>query len=255
VLAGGTPQPGEPLWAATGGAPKALLPLAGRPMIHWVLAALDGAQHIDRVVVAGLDTASAAEAGLLLAGGTSVEYLPDAGSLVANAYAAIARLTPGSPAAYCWSDIPLITADMIDRFIDGTTNPHLDINAGLVPKADLLGRYPGCDDLWLRVREGRFIAADFGLFNPANAERARRHLEVLMPQRKSAARQALYLGVPFLLRFVCGRLTIPALEAHLARRFDLHCHIRVVGDPELGLDVDNDTNLAVCRAALERSWS
>lgn len=246
VLAGGSPEPGGPLWHATGGRPKVLLDLAGEPMVNWVLRALDGARHIDRIVVAGLESPT----GVF---DTPVEYLPDHGSLVANAYAAIDRLTPGQPAAYCWGDIPLMQPHMVDRFVETTVDPTLDINAGLVSKADLLARYPGCDDLWLRVREGQFIAADFGLFHPANAPQVRRHLEVLMPQRKSAMRQALYLGVPFLLRFATGRLTMPGLEAHLHRKFGLRCRLRVVDDPELGLDVDNDANLAVCRAALERS--
>ncbi len=242
MLAGGRPGVGDTLWEETRGGQKAWIDLAGRPMICWVLDALAGSRHIDRIIVVGLD--------LPVEGADQVEFVGDQGSLVANIYAGIARLTPGRPAAFCWSDIPLLTAPMVDRFIARAPDLGLDITAGLVAKGQLQGLYPDADDLWLRIREGRFIAAGFGVFRPENAARARRHLEMLMPHRKSAARQALYVGLPLLMRFVLGRLTIARLEAHLQRRFGLVCRVLIVDDPELGLDVDNATNLAVCRRAL-----
>jgi hypothetical protein len=78
----------------------------------------------------------------------------------------------------------------------------------------------------------------------------RPHLEALAPQRKQAFRQALYVGLPVLVRFALGRLTVPGLERHLERRFGLRCHIRIADDPELGLDVDGPANREVCRQAL-----
>jgi hypothetical protein len=127
---------------------------------------------------------------------------------------------------------------------------ELDVNAGLVRKAEIQRRYPGADDLWLRFAEGQFIAADFGVFHPRQAARLRPHLEALAPQRKHAFRQALYVGLPVLVRFALGRLTMAGLERHLERRFGLRCRIGIADDPELGLDVDNPANLAVCREAL-----
>jgi GTP:adenosylcobinamide-phosphate guanylyltransferase len=242
VLAGGRPEPGDALWAETQGRRKALIDLAGRPMIRWVLDALAGSAHIDRIIVVGLDEPLGSSGG--------VEFLADQGSLVGNLYAGIRRLRADRPAVYCWSDIPLVTARMLDRFIETTPDTDLDVNAGLVPKAALQDRYAGAEDLWLRFAEGEFIAADFGLFHPRHAARLRRHLEALAPQRKHAFRQALYVGLPVLARFALGRLTMASLERHLERRFGLRCRIRIAEDPELGLDVDNPANLSICRNVL-----
>jgi GTP:adenosylcobinamide-phosphate guanylyltransferase len=242
VLAGGRPERGDALWGEAQGRPKALIDLAGRPMIAWVLDALAASAHIDRLIVVGLGGRIAAPA--------CTEFVADHGSLIGNLYAGVGRVHPDRPAAYCWSDVPLITAPMVDRFIEGTRDPGLDVNAGLVPKTVLQQRYPGADDLWLRLVEGSFIAADFGLFHPRHAARLRPHLERLAPQRKHAFRQAFYVGLPLLVRFALGRLSMPALEHRLERRFDLRCHVRVCNDPELGLDVDSPGNLAVCRRAL-----
>ena len=45
VTAGGIPQPGEPLYEYTLGASKAMLDVVGKPMIQWVLDALEGATN------------------------------------------------------------------------------------------------------------------------------------------------------------------------------------------------------------------
>jgi GTP:adenosylcobinamide-phosphate guanylyltransferase len=242
VLAGGRPGPGDSLWAETRGCPKALIDLAGRPMIRWVLDALEGSAHIDRIIVVGLEDP--------LDSAGDIEFLADRGSLIENLYAGIGRVGAGKPAAYCWSDIPLVTTPMLDRFIEATPDTELDVNAGLVAKDALQRRYPGADDLWLRLAEGRFIAADFGLFHPRQAVHLRPHLEALAPQRKHAFRQALYVGLPVLVRFATGRLSMAGLERHLERRFGLRCHVRIADDPELGLDVDTAANLAICRQVL-----
>jgi hypothetical protein len=230
------------LWPETRGAQKAALDLWGRPMIAWVVDALRAARSIDRVVVAGLEERSMVPAG--------VETVPDQGSLVGNLYAGMTRLSSDRPAAYCWSDIPLASPAMFDRYIEATSDLELDVNAGLVPKEVLQQAYPGAEDLWLRLAEGRFIAADFGVFHPRHAARLRPHLEALAPQRKSAWRQALYVGLPLLLRYATGRLSMTGLEGHVERRFGLRCKVRVVSDPELGLDVDSPGHLALCRTTL-----
>lgn len=242
VLAGGRPGPGDALWAEAQGRPKALIDLAGRPMIRWVLDALAGSTHIDRIIVVGLDGPIDAP--------RNVELLPDQGGIIGNLYAGIGALRADRPAVYCWADIPLATAGMLDRFIESVSDAGLDVNAGLVAKAEIQRRYPGAEDLWLRFAEGQYIAADFGLFHPRQAVRLRPHLEALAPQRKHALRQALYVGLPVLVRFALGRLSVAGLERHLERRFELRCRIRIAEDPELGLDVDSPGNLAICRQVL-----
>ena len=55
VPAGGRPEPGDDLWPHTGGRPKALLELADRPMVRWVIDALLAARSIERIILVGLE--------------------------------------------------------------------------------------------------------------------------------------------------------------------------------------------------------
>ena len=247
VLAGGVPRAGEPLHAETAGEPKALLDVAGRPLAQWVLDALAVAEGIRRVLLVGPP-----EVARLGYDGELV-HVPAAGGLVDNLYAGIDRLLELDPAAeraaYCWSDIPLVTGPMLDRFLAGTVG-WVDVEAGLVERRDLEERFPEVDESWLRFREGAFIAADFGVFRPRMAAALRAQLEALAPRRKSALRQAWQVGPGLLLTYLLGRLSFRGLEERLARRYAIRARLQRVADPELGLDVDGPVNLAICRRVL-----
>jgi len=54
MTAGGRPQPGDSLYALTQGGFKALLELNGKPLIQWVLDALNGTEKVGSIVIVGL---------------------------------------------------------------------------------------------------------------------------------------------------------------------------------------------------------
>src|SRR5512144_1915833 len=54
VMAGGIPNPEDPLYTFLKGDAKALVDVAGKPMIQWVLDALGGAKRVDNVILVGL---------------------------------------------------------------------------------------------------------------------------------------------------------------------------------------------------------
>lgn len=248
VLAGGTPKPGDSLYEETGGRPKALIDLDGRPLVQWVVEALDEADSIDRIVLVGLEAESSPTSAKPLV------RIPGGGSWSDNFFAGaqwmVANPTADPWAAYCASDVPLISGEMVDRFLARAGGDDLDVRAGLVHRDVLERRFPQVRESYLRLREGPCVAADVAAFRPSEAARVRGELEELAPRRKSAWRQAAKVGPGFVLRYLLGRLSVPALESRLARAFAVRAHIDLVDDPELGLDVDGPVNLAICRSAV-----
>ena len=55
VLAGGGVNPADPIYQINNKLPKSLTPIAGKPMVQWVLDALSGAASINQIFVIGLD--------------------------------------------------------------------------------------------------------------------------------------------------------------------------------------------------------
>ena len=58
LMAGGIPKPDQPLYQFTQGISKAMLEIAGKPMIQWVLDALSEAENVDSVTIIGLPEGS-----------------------------------------------------------------------------------------------------------------------------------------------------------------------------------------------------
>ena len=54
VIAGGIPRPEDPLYTYSHGNSKALIDVAGKPMVQWILDALGGAKQVDNVILVGL---------------------------------------------------------------------------------------------------------------------------------------------------------------------------------------------------------
>ncbi len=96
VIAGGIPNPDEPLYPYTQGKPKALLDVAGKPMAQWVLDALEQAQTIDRIVIVGLEADSGIHCTKIAA------YIESEGSILQNIRAGVNKVLEFNPTAVMW---------------------------------------------------------------------------------------------------------------------------------------------------------
>ncbi|MDP2994863.1 MAG: NTP transferase domain-containing protein, partial [Anaerolineales bacterium] len=112
VTAGGVPLPEEPLYAATQGDPKALVDVAGKPMVQWVLDALTEAKSIDNVIIVGLTDKSGLKCG------KKMYFVSNQGKMVENLQAGAEKvLEINNMAEYALivsSDIPAINGEMVD---------------------------------------------------------------------------------------------------------------------------------------------
>lgn len=112
VPASGIPEREDPLYAITQGGYKAMLDIAGKPMIQWVLDALSKAPSVNRVAVAGLPmiTALDCEKPLIM--------LPETGDVIEAVRAGVVELTEKDASTnkvlVISADLPAITAEMVE---------------------------------------------------------------------------------------------------------------------------------------------
>jgi CTP:molybdopterin cytidylyltransferase MocA len=155
VTAGGIPGPEDPLHAATRGQPKALLDVAGRPMVQWVLDALSGAARIDRVVVVGLGP----EAGITCAKPTT--YLPNQGHMLDNIQAGVNEILRGNPGARLvmavTSDIPAVTSAMIDWVAETCLQTDHDLYYLVIERSLMETRFPGSNRTYVRLKDADLL--------------------------------------------------------------------------------------------------
>lgn len=249
VLAGGIPTPEEPLYAFTQGEAKALLPLAGKPMLRWVLDALDDAPSVGRIVIVGLEEQA------FITSSKVVAHVPNHGSLFKNGVVGLEKLrelgdiTP--QVIMCSGDIPLINAEMVEWGIAQCTDLSVDLYHFDIPRAIMETRFPDSRRTFIHFADEDLAGGDFHIIAPDVVHRHATLWDDLINNRKNALKQALRLGPLFFIKLALHRLRVEELERRAARGFGIHVRVIRSEYAELGMDVDKPRQLELCRHELE----
>ncbi|MCC7359968.1 MAG: nucleotidyltransferase family protein [Anaerolineales bacterium] len=237
VTAGGVPRPSDPLYALTQGRNKALLEIAGRPMLQWVLDALSGAAGIGRVVVVGLPADAHA-----FTCARPLSYLPNSGSLLGNVEAGVKAVLTAEPecrhALLVSSDIPAITPASVDWTLATAFATDHEIYYSLIAEADMERRFPGAHRSYFTLKEGRFCGGDMTLIQTALVNHYSPAWNELIAARKNVLRQAAIIGFGTLLRMALGQMSIPAAEHAALQRLQIRGRAMRCPNAEAGMDVD-----------------
>ena len=130
VTAGGIPQPEDPLYAYSKGDSKALIDVAGKPMVQWVLDALNDAREVDEIIMIGLSAKSG------LSSKKKMHYLSNQGRMLANIVAGVDKALELDPMTeyvmIVSSDIPSMTGDMVDWLVKTCMRPGTICTTGSV---------------------------------------------------------------------------------------------------------------------------
>lgn len=247
VTAGGIPEPDEPLHAEAGGQPKALIDVAGRPMIQWVLDALGGASQVGQIVLVGL----APDSGLTCA--RPLHFLPNQGGMLANIQAGMARLRELNPhaehALAVSTDIPAITPAMVDWLIDHVRQSDHDLYYCVIERQTMERRFPESRRSFVRFRDVEVCGGDMNAVRLSLAADAALWNR-LVAARKHALRQAAMVGWDLVLLMLLRRLTLAQAEQRICQRLGLRGRIVPCPHAEIGMDVDKPHQLELLRRDL-----
>ena len=250
LTAGGLPKPDEPLYALTHGQPKALLPIGGKPMVQWIVDALDGSDLVGRVVVVGLAPGPAA-----LTSRKELIYLPNAGSMIGNVEAGAKEILKRNPDArkvlVSSCDIPCLTSAMVDWIITTCLTTDHEVYYGLISQADMERRFPGSRRSYFALKEGRYCGSDILLLSTKLVGHYHPAWNEIVGARKNLLRQASIVGFDTLLLMLLRQMTIPEAERRAQTRLGIKG--RIVLDPyaETGMDVDKPGQFDLVRRDLE----
>ncbi|MBD0271016.1 MAG: nucleotidyltransferase family protein [Acetobacteraceae bacterium] len=231
--------------AAAGVSHKALLPVAGVPMLLRVVAALRASPAVERVVVC-IESPGTALFGLR---GLEGVRLREAGRSPAES-AAAALADFGAPLLVTTADHALLTPEMVGHFLRAAP-PDAHAVAALARSGTVLGAYPGTRRTWLRFRDGAFSGCNlFLLADTAAAARAVAFWRRVEAARKRPLALAWALGPLAVLRFALGRLTLRAALDALGRRCGARLAAVEMPFADAAVDVDKPDDLALVEAAL-----
>jgi GTP:adenosylcobinamide-phosphate guanylyltransferase len=250
LSAGGIPQPGEPLYDFTRGEPKAMLDICGKPMVQWVLDALEGAQSIEQIVVIGLGPEHNLQSSKIRA------YIPNQGGMLANVRVGMKKLVELKPQVeyvlFVSSDIPAITAEMVDWVVNTALETRHDAYYNVIRRDVMEARYPTSRRSYLRLKDLEVCGGDMNVLRANMGPEHDRIWERIINSRKSVFRQAALIGFDTLFMVLFHLVTLERGVQIASRRLGLKGRAVVCPYPEVGMDVDKPFQLEIMRADLER---
>jgi GTP:adenosylcobinamide-phosphate guanylyltransferase len=250
ILAGGIPQPDEPLYTYTKGDPKALTDIAGKPMIQWVLDALSDAKHVDNVIIVGLSPKNE------LACKKPVYYLSNQGRMLANIVLGVKKsMELDKKTKYVLvvsADIPALKPEMVDWLVETCMETKDDLYYGVCTREVMEARFPGSKRTYTKLKGIELCGADI---NITHVRMAIEHLDMwesLIGTRKSPLKQAGIIGLGTLFRVVTRSITLDDLVETVCKRIGIKGRAIVWPHAEACMDVDKPHQLELLREDLEK---
>ena len=250
VVAGGVPKEDDLLYEYTQGKPKALLDMNGRTMLERVIDALQSAQQVEEILVVGLGS----DMGMQFR--RPVHHLPGTGNLVSNVIVGVEwflERQPDLPAILTSSaDIPLLTGEMIDVFIDMCRPFDHGMYYNFVTKEAMESRFPGSRRTFTRLKDGQVAGGDISLIQPSLIQVNRALWDALADARKHGWQVARAVGLRVLLKLLTRRLSFADIE-ELGLRLTEH-PMKVILNPfaEMAMDGDKPHQIDLLREELKR---
>jgi len=248
VTAGGIPQPGDPLYAYSNGDSKALIDVAGKPMIQWVLDALSNSEKVDNVIVIGLTPKS----GLTCT--KPLHYISNQGRMLANIVAGVNKsIELNKKTEYVLlvsSDIPALKGEMVDSLVNSSMETRDEIYYGVCPREVMETRYPTSHRTFTKLKDIEVCGADVNIIR---VNMVTEHLDVweqLIGNRKSPLRQAAVIGWDTLFLLFTRQTTLLGLAARASQRIGIKGRIIIWDKAEPCMDVDKPHQLEIMRADL-----
>jgi GTP:adenosylcobinamide-phosphate guanylyltransferase len=250
ITAGGIPQPKDPLYAYSRGDSKALIDVAGRPMIQWILDALGDSKKIDRVIIIGLSPKNQ------LVCRKPLYYLSNQGRMLANIVAGVNKSLELNPKSQyvmlVSSDIPALKSEMVDWLATTSMKTKDDLYYGVCPREVMEERYPNSNRTYTKLKDMHICGADINVIHVSMATEHLDTWEELIGNRKSPLRQAAVIGWDTLFQLATRQFTLDGLVKRASERIGIKGRAIVWDRAEPCMDVDKPHQLELLREDLAR---
>lgn len=243
LLAGVRPG-GDPFAESHNVPAKALIPVAGEPMIARPVRALLASPQVGAVQILTqrpdlLESAVPADPRL--------SFGESGATIAATLQDILADPATKFPLLITTADHALLTPAMIADFCAKAEGA--DLAVGVVERASLIARLPNTRRTWIALKDGAYSGANLFAFGSRDAASAVALWRSVEQDRKKGWKLLAALGMPGLLGLLRLR-GIDQVVAAIGRRLDLKARAVVMNDPIAAVDVDKPADLALAEAIL-----
>lgn len=247
VLAGSRAT-GDPLCQSEGVASKAVIQIAGQPMLARVLQTLAASGLQLPVWVIGMQ----ADAVQAASGGVACTAIASRGTGPASGLLAALDGTIPLPLLVTTCDHPLLTPAMVDSFLTQSRASGADLTVGLAERQVIEAEYPQTKRTYLRFGRAELSGCNLFYLGSPEALKVLQFWRAAEQDRKRPWRIALRFGLWTALRILLGRPAPEAAFALLSKRLGARVRPILLPFAEAAIDVDSPRDLALVREIFAR---
>ena len=224
---------------------KGLVPVAGKPLVEWVVDAFRAAERVGEIAVV-IPTAEN------LGGWVDrVDKLVVSDrDFMDNVVAGAAAFRSDRPVIIATGDIPLLSGEAIDAFIESGLATGAGFVYPLVRQESVETAYPGGQRTYFKLKTGRFTGGNAMMVDPRLIPAARDLGQRLFADRKNAVALVRTAGFGFVVKFVLGRLVPEDLADKIRDLLGGSGAAVILDDPSIAMDVDKPADLRLVEPLL-----
>jgi GTP:adenosylcobinamide-phosphate guanylyltransferase len=224
---------------------KGLVEIAGRPLVEWVVDAFRAAHRVGEIAVV-IPTAEN------LGGWVDrVDKLVVSNrDFMDNAIAGAAAFREDRPVVIATGDIPLLTGEVVDAFIEAGLATGAQFVYPIVPQSVVEAAYPGAQRTYFKLKSGRYTGGNAMIVDPKLLPGSRDLGQRLFEERKNPVATVRTAGFGFVVKFVLGRLQPEDLADKIRDLLGGTGAAVVLQDASIAMDVDKPADLELVDALL-----
>jgi len=150
----------------------------------------------------------------------------------------------------CTGDIPALTPEAIDDYITRSIESGAEFCYPLVRAEDMEAQFPGSQRTYVKVASGPVTGGNTVLISADLLRRNREIGQRLFETRKSPVQMARVIGIPFIFKYITGRLRVDDVERKMAQLLDSKCAAIYTSHASIGADVDKPIDVVVAERVL-----
>lgn len=220
------------------GSPKALIPIAGRPMIQWVLDAVLESKTIQTLLIIGLQNKIN-----IGCPKKSIIQMQHAGGIADKLICGAKKIVTICPdiEKIIWisADVPLITGEMLDWYSQEVFKYDFQASYQIVDQALMEAAFPGANRTLWKLKDRKICLADVNCIDinilTAAYDPNIKHTELF---RKSPIRLILKIGLWPFISYLSGKMTEKKATSIIQNKYNFKLSLIKSKYPEMAMDID-----------------
>lgn len=222
------------------GQSKALTGFKGRPLVEYTVKALKSSEMIDYILVVGNKNALTP-----IIGNSVDKIIEQENDILDNLIKSMYYFNDEENVIAATCDIPLITPDSINYFINNALNLKVDLCYPIIEKSVYMAKYPDVRRTYAVLKDGEFTGGNLIMINPRKIRTAENQIRFLINNRKNPLKMTRALGILITIQLLLKQLTIKKIETYIQKRFDMKGRALIIPYPEVGSDIDDAGDIKI----------